>query len=182
MSARWIFIDVEINNMHKIDSLYQFPIIITDDKANKLNTLFDQLFATDNMIENYGDCYKLLNYLLQTAVPIKKEPHHEIQNAVDYIKDNYCKQITIEHLANICRMSESNFYAVFKKTLGNSPIAYLNHYRLSLAATKLSESNQPISEISYAVGINDPLYFSRLFKKTYGISPKEYRHMYRGTY
>jgi len=76
-------------------------------------------------------------------------------------------------------MSESNFFTVFKKVLGNSPISYLNHYRLSIAADRLIETSQAINEIGYSVGFNDALYFSKLFKKTYGSTPKEYRATYK---
>jgi len=145
----------------------------------KFNKIFDSIFATNNIFDNYGDCYKLLGILLQISTPIEKEPHSGIKNAVIYIKENYSKNITIEKLAKLSHMSESNFYATFKKVFGNSPISYLNHYRLSIAAAKLNESDQSINEISSSVGITDPLYFSKLFKKTYGMSPKDYRRMYQ---
>lgn len=76
-------------------------------------------------------------------------------------------------------MSESNFYAVFKKHMGVSPISYINHYRMSIAAERLLETNRTATEIGYSVGISDPLYFSKLFKKTYGITPRGYRAMYQ---
>ena len=82
-------------------------------------------------------------------------------------------------LAGISNMSESNFYAAFKKQMAISPIAYLNNYRLSIAADRLTDTSDTVSEISYSVGISDPLYFSKLFKKTYGMTPKEYRIMYQ---
>jgi len=179
MSARWIFLDVEINNIYKIDTLYKFPAVIDNDLKIKFNKIFDSIFATNNIFDNYGDCYKLLGILLQISTPIEKEPHSGIKNAVIYIKENYSKNITIEKLAKLSHMSESNFYATFKKVFGNSPISYLNHYRLSIAAAKLNESDQSINEISSSVGITDPLYFSKLFKKTYGMSPKDYRRMYQ---
>ena len=76
-------------------------------------------------------------------------------------------------------MSTSNFYAAFKKNMGCSPIVYLNHYRLSIAADLLINTDQSVSAISYSVGINDVLYFSKLFKKAYGTPPKEYRSIYK---
>lgn len=178
MSARWIFIDVSINNIHKLDTMYQFPTIINDDKKDKLNEFFDRIFSTDNILENYGDCYKLLSFLIENSTSIKKESNLGIQNVVSYMRDHYMEQITIKELSRIVQMSESGLYSSFKKALGDSPISYLNHYRLSLAVNKLTESKQSINEIAESVGIHDPLYFSKLFKKTYGVSPKEYRQTY----
>jgi AraC-like DNA-binding protein len=179
MTCRWIFIDIKINNVVSIDSLYQFPVVVKDEHKKELNILFDRLFATDDIWENYSDCYKLIGYLLQMATPIKNGMHKTIQQAITYIIEHYTEQITIKTLANLSFMSESNFYATFKKHVGASPIAYLNRYRLSVAVEKLAHTNKTINEISYSVGINNPLYFSKLFKKTYAMSPKEYRMVYQ---
>lgn len=179
MSARWIFVDVEIDDVYKIDAVCTFPTVIRGENGALLNDIFEHLFETDDVWENYGDVYRILGLLSKTAIPIKKAPHKEIQAAVSYIKNNYTEPITIARLASMVNMSESNFYAVFKKVLGDSPISYLNHYRLSLAAVQLIASDKTVAEIGSSVGINDALYFSKLFKKTYGMSPKEYRRVYR---
>ncbi len=182
MTCRWIFIDVEINKMFSLDALYQFPTVINDDRMGKINALFDRIFSTNDVWDNYSDCYKLLGCLVQTATPLKNETHRGVQRAITYIKEHYQEQITVGVLAKAANMSESNFYAAFKKHVENSPIAYLNQYRLSIAADKLILTDQTISELSCSVGIIDALYFSKLFKKTYGISPKKYRLVYRNDY
>jgi AraC-like DNA-binding protein len=101
-----------------------------------------------------------------------------VRDAVAYITRNYSEPIRIQDLAREAHTSESNLYASFKAQLGTSPIAYLNDYRLSLAANLLEESDARIGEIADSVGIEDSLYFSRLFKRTYGTSPIEYRKMH----
>lgn len=179
MTARWIFLDVEINKTFSLDLLYQFPVVVNDDRKKELNRLFDCLFATDDVWDNYSDCCKLLKYLIQTATPIQTETHAGIQCAVAYMTKHYTERITVEMLSDIAAMSASNFYAAFKKNKGCSPIAYLNHYRLSIAADMLINTDKSVSAVSRLVGINDVLYFSKLFKKTHGASPKEYRSVYR---
>jgi len=179
MSARWVFLDVAINGTYKLDALYRFPTVIRDERKDELNAIFDRLFATDDVWENYGDCYRLLGYLMQFSTPIKQAPHKGIQAALTYITEHYAEPISVSKLAALSNMSPSNLYATFQKKLGNSPISYLNHYRLSLAADQLTETDQTVSEISYSVGINDALYFSKLFKKTYGVTPREYRRTFR---
>ena len=54
--------------------------------------------------------------------------------------------------------------------MGISPIAYLNNYRMSVAADRLVDTSDTVSEISYLVGIQDPLYFSKFFKKYMGVN------------
>ena len=100
-----------------------------------------------------------------------------ITRAVSYITENFTEYISIAQLAELSHMSKSNFYAAFKKQFGISPISYINHYRLSIAAEKLIESNLSVKEIAFSVGINDSLYFSKLFKKEYGMAPGKYRLM-----
>lgn len=179
MTCRWIFVDVEINKIFKLDSLYQFPVVINDDRKNELNRLFDRLFATEDIWENYSDCYKLLGSLIQMATSKQNDIHSGVRCALSYMAEHYTEPLTVGDLAKIANISESNFYSSFKKHMGNSPISYLNHYRLSIAADKLVETDDTISEIGYLVGINDPLYFSKIFKKTYGMTPREYRILYR---
>jgi len=179
MSARWIFVDVEINKSFSLDTQYQFPLVINDNLKNEMNILFDHIFETDDIWQNYSDCFALIGQLLKIATPIPNTAHKGVQEAVTYINENYRSGITIKTLANMANMSESNFYAVFKKQMGISPIAYLNNYRLSIAIDKLIDTSDTIKEISLSVGVTDPLYFCRLFKKTYGMTPREYRYLYQ---
>ena len=179
MICRWIFIDVEINRAYRLDDLYHFPTVLDETAQKEMNALFDRLFATEEVWETYSLCYQILGVLLRTAKPSRNDPNRGIHNAVDYIIENYTQKISLCDLARIANMSESNFYAAFRKRMGTSPIAYLNHYRLSLATDRLTATEDAVGEISYAVGIHDPLYFSKLFKKNYGMTPREYRLMHK---
>lgn len=179
MSARWIFIDVQINDSFPLDKLYRFPVVITDDLKNVLNELFNDFFQANDVFRKYSVCYKILETILKRSEQENLISDSGITSALGYMIQNYSKQIRINKLAQIARTSESNFYAAFKKQFGVSPISYINHYRLSLAAEKLIQSDASINEIACSVGINDSLYFSKLFKKEYNMSPKEYRLMYK---
>jgi AraC-like DNA-binding protein len=64
---------------------------------------------------------------------------------------------------------------LFKEVTGTSPYAYVLEQRLIRAAELLLSSDDPVSQISYLVGFSDPLHFSRLFKKKYGLSPEHFR-------
>ena len=178
MSARWIFLDVTVNHSCRLDLFYQFPQVVCGEKKELLHRLFNALFATDDVWEEYSLCYQIVGELMKTAIPIGKGRHTGIYNAVDYIKAHFSQEMSVEELAQSAYMSKSNFYAAFKKQMKMSPIAYLNQFRLSIAADRLTESGGSIKEIGSLVGFGDPLYFSRLFKKMYGVSPKEYRNTY----
>ena len=83
--------------------------------------------------------------------------------------------IPIREVALECGMSEGYFIREFKKAVGVSPQNYRLLNRIKVAKELLCESSLSITEISYAVGFEDPLYFSRIFKSKEGVSPNKYR-------
>ena len=175
MICRWVFLDVQINDGVRIDTRYRFPVTLEEPYRSRMHVLFERLFASDGIWENYSCCYEIMGLLLQTATPIPQSTFKGGWRAVEYIREHYREPITVADLANAAAMSPSNLYAVFRKELGCSPITFLNHYRLSLAAELLRETDDTVGEVGYAVGIEDPLYFSKCFKRTYGASPSAYR-------
>ncbi|MEZ0484381.1 helix-turn-helix transcriptional regulator [Fibrella aquatica] len=79
------------------------------------------------------------------------------------------------NLAQAAHLSTSFFCRKFKQDTGYAPIEYFNHLRIQKACQLLHFSNLRINEVASQIGIDDPFYFSRLFKKQMGISPNEYR-------
>ena len=140
-----------------------------------LSEIFDEYFKTENTFLKYSLCYRILWLLSESSLLEGKGSSNELFHVLDFIKLNYTKKLTIATLAAIANTSEANFYLIFKKQFGLSPIAYLNSYRLAIASERLVETELSVGEIGASVGICDPLYFSKLFKKSYGLSPKEYR-------
>ncbi len=175
MNARWIFIDVIINDAHHFDKLYQLPIIADEKTKYELNDYFDILFENRGILEDYACCYRILSILLNISKEKKGNTKNPVYLAVEHIEQHYSSDIRVSDLAKSACTSESNLYALFKKNFGISPIAYLNRYRLSVAAQMLSETDLNISSIGLKTGIKDSLYFSRMFKRSYGVSPREYR-------
>ena len=102
-----------------------------------------------------------------------------MERVLTFIKAQYREPLTLHELAQCANMSDSHFFSVFKKAMGLSPIAYVNQYRCSLAAELLLQSDKTITEIADLVGVNDPVYFSKLFKKLHQLSPSSYRYIYQ---
>ncbi|HHV12828.1 MAG TPA: AraC family transcriptional regulator [Clostridiales bacterium] len=98
-----------------------------------------------------------------------------LAEALQYIENNLDSSLKIEDLALKAYLSPSYFCILFKKTLGLTPIEYINKIRISKACRLLEKEELTISQIAEAVGINDLNYFSRLFKLLAGCTPSEYR-------
>ena len=100
---------------------------------------------------------------------------NEMDMAAQYFSDNYSNKINIEEYAQSRGMSISWFIRSFKKYTGTTPMQYIVSARITNAQLLLETTQYSVSEISSIVGYDNPLYFSRLFHKTKGFSPSEYR-------
>lgn len=110
------------------------------------------------------------NSLLLSEVEENKQKM--VADAIFYIENYYMEDITLSRLASDLYTSPASLARAFKEQLDDTPINYLIRYRMS-KAKKLIESNQKLSikTVSKLIGYEDPFYFSKLFKKHYGLSP-----------
>lgn len=100
---------------------------------------------------------------------------HEMDTAVTYFNENYNRDINIEEYATSRGMSVSWFIRSFKKFTDSTPMQFIVALRVNNAQVLLETTNYSINEISKIVGYDNQLYFSRLFHKLKGFSPREYR-------
>ena len=99
----------------------------------------------------------------------------EIDYARKYFNEHYNEDISIEEYAQSRGMSVSWFLRNFKQMTMKSPMQYILSIRINNAVSLLETTDYNVTEISTIVGYDNPLYFSRIFKKQKGVSPSEYR-------
>lgn len=99
----------------------------------------------------------------------------KLKSVIKYVELNYAAPMSITQMAHLAGFSESHFMKFFKKTMGTSFTAYLNSYRLTIAARLLLQSDDTILSIAADVGFDNLSYFNRAFKKQYGKTPSVYR-------
>lgn len=95
--------------------------------------------------------------------------------AVKYIKLNYYKDITVKNVADSLYISESYLSRLFKSKVGQTFGDYLTYYRIKKACEFLSRQDNKIYEVANLIGYKDQHYFSVIFKKLVGVTPREFR-------
>lgn len=156
---------------------------LSADRVYNISKYLNELMEIANF--NYTEAYiiissQLLQIILTYSFICKNTNSADDQNAVlnrciSYMENHYDKEITLEQLSEVTGLSISYISTIFRANLNTSPINYLIHLRIEKACELLRMSNSKIYEVAYAVGYDNPLYFSRLFKKHMNMSPKEYK-------
>ncbi len=104
--------------------------------------------------------------------PQEKETDY-VEEAIDYIHAEYMNQISVSHLAKHLNLDRSYFTSLFKEKKGISPGKYIFQYRMSIAASLIT-NNRSITTAANSVGYTDIYNFSRMFKRHFGLSPRAY--------
>lgn len=98
-----------------------------------------------------------------------------LANAISYMEDHYLEPLTLEAIAGKSNISVRHLNRIFRSHYQMTPITYMLTLRLERACSLLKHSSLTITQISYECGFNDSNYFTRQFRKAYGVSPKVYR-------
>ena len=119
----------------------------------------------------------------QSCSPVTFETHHKtyvVSEIRQYLSSHYAEKISLDLIARNMYLSSAYISKIFKEETGEAPINYLIKMRLERARIQLeSDNGQSIKAISNSVGYDDVYYFSKLFKKYYGMSPVHYRSKYK---
>lgn len=107
------------------------------------------------------------------------EGDERLRSGILHMQKNYRSPEKPEFYAKMANLSKDRYMHLFKKTMGVSPYAYVLNIRFAKAAELLCETHLPIAEVARQIGIDDPLYFSRMFKKRFTLSPQDYRRQRR---
>ncbi|MFC5407128.1 helix-turn-helix domain-containing protein [Cohnella soli] len=102
----------------------------------------------------------------------------EIYESLKYIHDHYADELYVPALAERAHLSADRYTTLFKAVTNKTPQRYMNEFRLQKACELMKHTRLNIQQIAGLVGFNDSLYFSRTFKKTYGVTPSVYRAKY----
>lgn len=137
-------------------------------------TLFDQ-----NNLESEIEYANLLS-LNFVSTFIYQDPYFKVNNNIinsikEFLLDNLDKKFTLDEVAEKFNYSKSYLHTKFKSSTGYPIMVFFNLKKTQKACEYLSYTDLSIKEISFKVGFDDPLYFSRIFKNFMGKSPRNYK-------
>ena len=153
--------------------------------AGQIAKVFDGIYLWRGQeiystIQSTSMIYLLLSALVKTSTWNQNEMPPgwtgtvHFQKAIDFIAANYSMPINVADISGHVNLSRSRLYRVFMQQIFISPQQYLTEYRIRQAIHLLEKRKGSVKEIGVAVGIDDPQYFSSLFKQVTGKSPKNY--------
>lgn len=135
-------------------------------EIHSFSTVEELTFWLSKIMVRFTDCVFNLTDVKHVDV---------IYKAVDYIKRNYMKKITLEEVASHVYLSPSYFSKIFKEEMKVNFNTYLNHIRIEMSKKLLLDDSIVLVDVSNLVGYEDQSYFSKVFKKMTGVSPGKYR-------
>ncbi len=128
-----------------------------------------------DIIENYfKNIVTLLCRYYSLSSHSKNDVLLKMEKAINYMKLNFAKQITVEQLAKIAKMNISTFQRLFKQVTGYAPGIFLQQLRVNEAARILLTEKIKVKFAGIKVGFNNQSYFVKTFKRIIGITPQEY--------
>ncbi|AJR04512.1 transcriptional regulator [Siansivirga zeaxanthinifaciens CC-SAMT-1] len=190
-SIYWIHFLGELS--HDYSQLTKNPETIMPSNIDRIDNrieLFEEMFQnlemgfTPDNIQYANVClmhflasFKFLDQYRQVK---KRDESDVILQSIQYMKKRMENTLTLLDLAQGSNLSISQYSLLFKKKTGQSPLDYLIRLRIQKACQLLDNTPLKIKHIGCNVGYNDPYYFSRIFTKTIGVSPRDYRKAPKG--
>lgn len=131
-----------------------------------------------------GAVYRLLRHSIQAEIRRRKEEKslrelRPITEAKHYIQQHYQEALRLEDVSSAVGFNATYFSTLFKKETGQNFMDYLTELRIGKAKELLCGEELSVQEVAEQVGYQDLKYFSRLFKKLTGVSPSDYKKLYK---
>lgn len=126
------------------------------------------------LIGTAGAAWKLLTQIsVDRVLPEQGDP---LQRAMTYLSERLDGGVRVPELARLVGVSPSHLTTLFRRATGGGVLAHHSALRMAKARQLLDGSSAAVASIADEVGYDDPLYFSRQFRRFHGMSPTEFRH------
>ncbi len=155
------------------------PVIVVSGKSLDFQDI-QRLDSTKTIIAPKGELsddelHSLIRGVLDDRAQLAQPTSRLVKNGLAFIHQYFDQGIGRKEIAYELGISPNYLTDIFREEMGITPVDYLNRVRLRKAREILEETNLPITVIAFKVGFSDPAYFSRVFHRTWGVTPMEYR-------
>lgn len=167
----WQYIWIGFTTEEELPEMLYQPVIFCPDAGE----IFNEMMSCSSM-ENgrsaflSGCLWKLMAALLERGKP--KSDY--IEKALNCMHSEYAQGITVKEIAGRLGLDRSYFSTIFSERVGTAPGEYLGNLRLNKAAELMTAYGERPSTAAFSVGYADVCHFSKVFKKHFGVSPREY--------
>ncbi len=159
-------------------------INFTQNATNRMHFLFDLLFRVlggNYTLGNFIYISQVLSLILAETYDREKgnsvqEQNKHVTNVVRYMYKHLGENLTLEDMVKEFDLSKSYLNAIFQKYTSHAPVEFFINLKMKQACRLLKTTDLYIYEVAQSLGYTDQYYFSRIFKKVVGISPKEYKN------
>ena len=151
---------------------YDFPIDELAEKYNVLKRVSAELYKRGEYV--YPESY--WKYQLSTSMDIDQDSDGLIEKIRQYLNGHFTENITRNDIEGSFHMNQDYLNRIFKQDTGYSLMEYVQFCRVKKAKELLKDHGLTVSETGGMIGYNSPPYFSKIFKKWTGVTPKEYRN------
>ncbi len=149
----------------------------TDVALKISNNFLQEINSTRNQEDLCLKLQKTVEFFIESMfVKTSDKNNAVIKQAVQYISQNYNTPLTLEETAKHVHLNPSYFSTLFKQSFGSSFKEYLNYIRIEESKNLLTNTSYSIIDIAIAVGFENQSYFTKVFKKHTGLTPKQYRN------
>lgn len=167
------------------------PIDVTPSQVSRINArnrLFEEIYftlASSFTVESVRYACASFQHYLASLRYIQQYRNAAKDSAtqgditdmvIHFFDENIERHLSLQEIAEFSGLSSSRLSFIFKERTGHSPLNYFNLLKIRRACELLDSTNLKLNQISLKLGFDDPYYFSRLFSKTMGLSPINYRN------
>ena len=178
-------VDVEGRNLMEELGLTESNYVVDIPQKEEMSSYFEKSYHKElykNPVLELQWCANIINIIclyVKARQNIEGSAGHVFAPVREYMIQNIDKTISTEELAALVCMQPNYFIRRFKAVFGVPPTMYLARLRLYKAMELLISTDMSTEQIARRVGMEDPSYFARFFKKNSGVTPREYRNAFR---
>lgn len=172
-----------LDKLYAKENIYKSRMKLTKNQLMAIEELLEQMskeylngtlgFRT-MLLSHFSNLVVMLCRFFEQGSNMADMRINRVADAVVFIEKNFTSALSIPQLSKMAHMSERHFNRVFSEAFAATPMEYIISLRLSHACNLLQKTDMSVTEVSQNCGFSDSNYFSKSFKKKYGVSPKKF--------